>query len=835
MLLLGSAARGRTRHGGLFALLAKISSRDRARALPIRRYAHIQPHNESRIEDLRNIGIIAHVDAGKTTTTERMLFHSGVTRHLGNVDHGDTVTDFLPMERERGITIQSAAITFHWPVPKEGSNVHSRIVNLIDTPGHQDFRFEVDRCLPILDGAICVIDGVKGVEAHTERVWEAAQDFGIPRLLYVNKLDRDGASFRRSVIDIGSKLKGMPVVCNIPWWSKERLTGVIDIVDSVGYKWNADKGDAIAFDTAALHERLAEKPEVIEEIKIARERLVEQLCDHDETLLSKFLDAEEKCKLMESADIKAAIRRIVNKGDGSVIPVFAGSSLKNMGVEPLLDAVVDYLPSPKDRPEVEVQLGSEKMPLQAALAIDAKSHPKPHGKVPAHPRIGAVASVFKVVNDPARGMISFVRVYHGELSRKLSLWNSSVHSFEKPLGLMQISANKTQDIQHLTEGQIGAIVGLKGARTGDTLLTFPQHKSPPLPVKNLAIRPAVIPPAVAFVSIDPISPSAAKVAELALEKTSREDPSLRWSKDETTDQYVLSGMGKLHLEVAKHNLKTNYKVEGYWGGIEVDYKECILSPTDSHHAIYDRVVAGKEGKAGCSATVIPLEDHHKDTLSESCFERDGNVVHIRIPLGQGALPFDPEDVRPQLLNGALAGLSRGPRRGAPLHRCHVTITFDKNRDYYGNASGAHYFSAAYRAVGAALREAFNNNQIGLMEPVMKVNLMCPEDVAGTIQHDISSSAGGQVLEIVDEGKEQNQNPVDMSEIYAPPDPYDTVRSQKPNHTASRVLEIVAKVPLKSMLDYDDHLRSKTKGRHSMIMTLDTFERVTGHREKALEL
>ena len=738
------------------------------------------------------------------------------------------------MERERGITIQSAAITFKWPVPSQGSYVQSRTINLIDTPGHQDFRFEVDRCLPVLDGAICIIDGVKGVEAHTERVWEAAHDFKIPRLLYINKLDRDGASFRRSVMDIGGKLKGLPVVCNIPWWSKEKFTGVIDVIEFVGYRWHADKSSAIVFDTQRLHEQLEDKPQLLEEIETARERLVEQLCDRDEMLMEKFLAAEEAGSKVESKDIKAAMRRIVIIGDGSIIPVFAGASLRNMGIEPLLDAVVDYLPHPRDRPEVEVHVGSDKMPLQNALQLQVESHPKPHKKVAPLPRMGAIASVFKVVNDPIRGMMSFVRVYHGDLSRKLSLWNSSLHNWEKPTSLTQISANKTHDVQHIMQGHIGAVVGLKSARTGDTLLSFPQHKYPPVPLKNLTIRPAEIPPAVAFLSIEPISPLAEKVLEEALGKASKEDPSLRWSKEQDSDQFILSGMGKLHLEIARHHLKNDYKVEAYWGGIEIDFKECITGSSGPHHYVFDRVVAGKEGKAGCTATIVPLQEHHTDHLDEYCYQREGNVIHINIPVGLEGLSFDPDDVCPQLLNGALAALARGPRRGSPMHRCHVTLDFDSSKDYFGEVSASHLVGAAYRAVQNALRDSHREELIGYMEPIMKVNLNCPEDVAGAVQHDISSSAGGYVIEIIDEEKEQDVSSVRMSDIYAPPDPYATVRSLKPKEGATRMLEIVAKVPLVSMLDYDNHLRSKTKGRHSIIMTLDTFQRVPGHREKSLD-
>ncbi|KAL7627588.1 Ribosome-releasing factor 2, mitochondrial [Parahypoxylon ruwenzoriense] len=748
-----------------------------------------------------------------------MLYNCGALKHAGNVDHGDTVTDFLPMERQRGITIQSAAITFHWP-PKERSKLDSRqyIINLIDTPGHVDFRFEVERCMPVLDGAVCVIDGVEGVEAHTERVWSSAHEFKVPRIIFVNKLDRDGASFKKSVQDIGLKLNGTPLVCQIPWWAGETIRGVVDVITRSVVSWGGTK------DTPeALLEKTVEGT-IKDEIERARERLIEQLCEKDDALLEMWT---AHGKDLPDTAIKESIRRVVNEGEGSLIPVLAGSSLKNIGVVALLDAVKDYLPSPSDRPELEVRVGRTHQPLSHVLqAPKASKKPQPH--------VEALASVFKVVNDPRRGMLTFVRVYHGVLKKNTPMWNANLQHFERPLNMMQISAGQTIEIPHLSPGQIGAITGLKTARTGDTLLTFSSNKTSQTELATMQVRPPEIPPAVAFIVLDAFSPTSAKVLEAALENLSREDPSLRWSKDEKTEQYTLSGMGTLHLEVARDRLENHYKAEAYWGAISVDYKECLTAPTTTHRAVFDKVVAGKDGKAACSVVIEPLQEGRRDTLPEPYFERDGNIVQVEFP--QENHPFNMEATRQQLINGVISALARGPRRNSPMHQCLVTVTYDVATDFFGLTSAAHLVGAANKAARSALKEAYQQGSIGILEPVMRATIVCPEVSAGPVQHDIHSVRGGHVIEVKDmqETQVRDSGIVDASDIYAPPDPYEfqtTLRETQKGRL--RMLEITARVPFVEMLDYDNVLRSKTAGRHTLTMSLDTFERVTGPREKAL--
>ncbi|KAH7149935.1 P-loop containing nucleoside triphosphate hydrolase protein [Dactylonectria estremocensis] len=776
------------------------------------------------IQNIRNIGIIAHVDAGKTTTTERMLYYSGVTQRVGDVDSGNTVTDFLDLERERGITIQSAAITFNWPRQQDLlPGTQSKTVNLIDTPGHQDFRFEVDRCLPILDGAVCIIDSVKGVEAHTERVWASAHEFKVPRIVYCNKLDREGASFKKAVLEIGTRLKGWPLVCQIPWWEKEAFVGVIDVIDRVGYRWKSER-EKTRYDFPELQKKLSSSNQgLLTEIERARQSLVEGLADFDDAIMDEFLEENQN---INGSLIKQAIRRAIRSGEGQVIPVFAGSSFRHIGVEPLMDAVNDYLPNPEERPAAEVRVGSTKQRLDEVLASNRAGKSK----------IASIASVFKVLNHPKEGVISYVRVYHGTMSRNASSFNTHVLVNERPMGILQISANKTQDIQELSTGQIGALRGLKKARTGDTLITTVGGKPVPEGFRHVQIRPPEIPPPVAFLQVEPYGNVAAQQLQIALENTSREDPSLRWSRNPKTEQFTIQGMGKLHLDVSLYSMKQKYKIDADFGPIEVDYKECVTAPTQPQHTVFDRPVASKPGKASCTVTLMPLEEHNHDVLHQSSIERDGNIYQIAIPESEDShsLTFGIEEAEQQLLNGAIAGLARGPRRAAPIHGCLVTITLDTSHGACETPTGGHFSSAARIAVQAALKDAYEQEQISILEPIMLVHITCPEVAAGVVQHDVTAGAGGQVLEVNDRSVESTgDDHIDVTKIYTPPDPYDSVTTLRGKKSTTRMVEIVAKVPYKEMLDYDNHLRSKTAGRHSMTMSFDSFAKVVGHREKGL--
>ncbi|KAJ0113911.1 hypothetical protein J7T55_010155 [Diaporthe amygdali] len=748
------------------------------------------------------------------------------------------------MERERGITIQSAAISFNWPRAEDcGPGHHAKTINLIDTPGHQDFQFEVLRCMPVLDGAVCVMDSVKGVEAHTERVWAAAHQYQIPRLIFVNKLDRDGASFKKSVLDIASKLKAWPLVCQIPWWVGDDFVGVIDVIKRVGYKWSAG-GSKKFYNRDALRSALgSENPSLNKEVELAREQLIERLCEVDDDLTMVF--AEHGADLSNEA-VKLSIRRAISNGNGSVVPVFAGASLRNIGVEPLLDAVVDYLPNPHERPPIEVTTAQGTRRLEELIAKETTRLKQKGANV-------AVASVFKVVSDVHRGMLSFVRVYHGVLQRNAAMWNSSQRIAEKPLAMMQILADKHNDIPHLKVGAIGALAGLKKARTGDTIIISPEKATETL-IKSMQIRPATIPPAVTFISIEPFSATNEETLKNALTDASREDPSLRWTKDEKAGIYILSGMGLLHLEVAIDNLKKS-KVDALFGTIQVDYKECITSQSRPEQYTIDRAVAGKTGKAACTAFVEPVDTEQRteswrdratrlgftdleteDEFHHSSYERDGNIININIirPVHDPKL-FDVDTVCHNLQNGAVAALYRGPRKGYPLHGCSIEIVVDCAQDFFGGASPAHYQQASSHAVRNAFKNAHDMQKIGLLEPVMKVEIVCPEAAAAQVRHDLSSRHGGQVMETEDLNEAASgEGEIDLEQVYAPPDPYESVSTLRAHKKgATRMLKLKARVPLRDMLNYDQHLRSLTEGRHSIQMELDKFERVTANREKLL--
>lgn len=700
---------------------------------------------------------------------------------------------------------------------------------------------------------MCILDSVKGVETHTERVWESAQLSRIPRLLFVNKLDRDGASFRRSVQEVASRLRTWPLLCQIPWWQKDDFVGVVDVIHELGLKFSSTGTMSVISKESIARDN----PALVAEMEKARLRLVETLSEHDDRIMDEFLELE---KDVPSGSIKRAIRGLIMDGEARFTPVFAGASLRNIGVQPLLDAVVDYLPSPADRPPLELIAGSRTQMLPQILEQQVRKK----GHHQSQPPIVALGHVFKVVDDPRRGMMSWVRVYHGAFSRSSQMWNSNIHMFEKPQHILHVSAKDYHEIQHLPRGHIGAMTGLKSARTGDTLITFPGHQGQTAPetFRNVRIKAPEIPPAVAFIAIEPYTRTAGEKLEDALKRLSREDPSIRWTKDEKTEQLILSGMGLLHLEIAQDRLLTHYKIDresAMWGDIEVEYAECLLAPTGPYRAVYDRPVRDKPGKAACTATLEPLEAHHHDSLLESAVERDGNIIHIAIPLpdddngNASSLPFDPELVRQQLFNGAVAGLARGPRRSAAVRRCHVRITFDPATDFFGPgvSTGGHITNAALQAVRGALREAHDaRGQVGILEPFTLFRIHCPEEASHAIQHDLAAARGGQVLEVrkpedeeyayeEEEGQEgggaRRRAAIDVTKIYVPPDPYESVQSLRgPKKAVVRMLTIAGKAPLREMMKYDSQLRSMTGGRHTLQLDPGDFELVTGQREKILE-
>ncbi|KAJ9382952.1 hypothetical protein DTO063F5_5471 [Paecilomyces variotii] len=854
----------------------------------------------SDLDRTRNIGIIAHIDAGKTTTTERMLYYSGFTRRIGDVDDGSTVTDFLPAERARGITIQSAAITFHWPPQSAGDtgalspedlqakglprSATPHTINLIDTPGHADFTFEVVRSLRILDGAVCILDGVAGVEAQTEQVWHQASNYRIPRIIYVNKLDRDGAAFGRTVKEVGTRLAGWPAVCQIPWFEggNGRFTGVADAISLQGLLW-PEGGDGKAVKMFSLEQLKETDDRLAAELKRARIALIELLSEHDEVIVEKFFECEGDHLAVKPLDILDSLRRCLQTEGNKVIPVFAGASFRNMGVQPLLDAVVNLLPSPAETADPEVSIGNVKGSLQRLLSGDliieesqksgtrGKQKKKAISQAEAQNPISKLqgcALAFKVVNDAKRGVLVYIRVYSGSIDRNTLLFNTNLNVSERAPRLLKMYANDAVEVDSIPAGHIGVVVGLKQARTGDTLISYAGNKAtPPEPLNTLQLRPIDVPPPVFFASVEPHSLGEEKNVHEALAVLLREDPSLHVTIDEDSGQTLLSGMGELHLEIARDRLINDLKAKATMGRIEIGYRECALGQSIPITSIYDKEIAGRRGKAGCAAIVEPFDPMEPDTsgppedaiLVEA---RDGNQIVIRAPGldiekdRKGAeesrsLPshLDVQTLRTSLYNGCLAALARGPQFSFPMHSTKVTLTFDPVEHVFGNDTTPSALSSAARlATQSALKDLLTSSGGGtsLMEPVMNVIISVDEASLGAVVHDISSARGGHIVSLDEEipisstAVSSSPQPIeeaitiDESKIYAPPDPFGTasVGASIPSST-NQPRTITAKVPLKEMVGYLKHLRSLTSGRGTFVMSIDRFDRVSGPRQKAV--
>lgn len=603
-------------------------------------------------------------------------------------------------------------------------------------------------------------------------------------------------------------------------------------------------------------EQLAkDDPDFRSELLKARAALVEALCEYDEQLLETWLECGDDSLAVPPQAIRDSLRRCIIDGTGALIPVFAGASFRNIGVQPLLDAVNDLLPDPTERPEPEISLGSQKGSLSdllsGKLSVSTSANKQLSKRVASQTalvaQIEACALAFKVVNDPRRGVLVYIRVYSGSVKRNAALWNTNLHVTERAQRLLQMQASDAIEISHINAGQIGVIAGLKHARTGDTLISYPGQNpktGPPAPLDSLQLRPIDVPPPVFFAAIEPHSLSEEKNVAEILTLLLREDPSLHVNVDEESGQMLLSGMGELHLEIARDRLVNDFKAKATMGNIEISYRECVLAPIGTHRIVFDREIAGKKGKAGCEASIAPIDD---TTPQESyTIQRDGNTISIQVSPPShdpNSAPSLPQDlplaiVHESLINGAVAALARGPRRAFPLHASHVTLKLNPATDIFSSdTSPAALSSSARLAVQSALKESFSNNQIGLMEPVMNVTISCDESSLGAIVHDISSARGGHVLSLGTEGNENAAEglvAIDVKRIYAPPDPYASSGGGGGESSGpGQQRQVEARVPLKEMVGYLKHLRSLTGGRGTFVMSVDTFERLSGPREKAV--
>ncbi len=643
---------------------------------------------------VRNIGIIAHIDAGKTTTTERILFYAGRVHKLGEVHDGNTVMDWMEQEKERGITITSAATTCYWL---------DHQVNIIDTPGHVDFTVEVERSLRVLDGAIGVFCGVGGVQPQSETVWRQASSYKVPRLVFINKMDRMGASFDAVVAEIRERLGANAIPVQLPWGEEENFRGVIDLVHM----------QALSFKDSTLGV-MVERHEIPDALRAAAEasrgELVEKVAELDETVLETYLEEGDL-----SADVlQAGIRRgVVSNG---ITPVFCGSSLKNKGVQPLLDAVVHYLPSPLDVPPTE-------------------GH---------HPKSGAVikretddsgplsALVFKLANDPYLGRIAYVRVYAGILKKGQKAYNPRLQKSERIMGLMRVHADSREEIDALYSGEIGAVSGLKTATTGDTLCQ--EHD----PVELARIR---FPEPVMFMAVEPRSRADRDKLDAALQSLVDEDPTCHVKQNKETGQTVISGMGELHLEILRDRMLREFKVAANAGKPMVAYQETVTAKGESTH-VFDRDLGGQRHFAGVTVEVSPTA------------RGAGNTYEIAASNREFTSAFQ-EAVKMGLQDGAVTGvLSQYAVTDTLIRVTAVETDLEFSTD------------VAFRtAATMAFREAVQAASPVLLEPIMALEIVTPSDYMGDVLGDLSSRRG-KVTDMVAKGEQQAvHGKVPLSELF----------------------------------------------------------------------
>ncbi|MGE3189804.1 MAG: elongation factor G [Vicinamibacterales bacterium] len=630
------------------------------------------------LEKNRNIGNMAHIDAGKTTTTERILFYTGITYKIGEVHDGTAVMDWMEQEQERGITITSAATTCFW---------RDHRINIIDTPGHVDFTVEVERSLRVLDGAVAVFDAVSGVEPQSETVWRQADRYRVPRICFVNKMDRIGADFTKTLTQITSKLQGNPVAIQLPIGAEDKFLGVIDLVRM--------KAITYADDTMGAEPVIGEIPaDLLAEAQEYREKLVEKISEADDQLLEKYLGGEE----LTEAEIKAAIRKrvisSVREEDAPFVPVICGTAFKNKGVQPLLDAVVDYLPSPLDIPPVDgIDLNSkDEVTVQRRAADD-----EPFS-----------ALAFKIMTDPFVGQLTFFRVYSGKLNAGMSVLNSTKSKTERIGRILKMHANKREEIKEVYAGDIAAAVGLKSVTTGDTLC---DEKQPVL------LESMDFPEPVISLAIEPKTKADHDKLGQGMAKLMTEDPTFRVNTDEQTGQVVIRGMGELHLEIIVDRLKREFGVEASVGKPQVAYKETLTAPAEGDGR-FIRQTGGRGQFGHAKIRLMPLEPG-------SGYEFENKTVGGSIPK-EYIKPVD-EGIREALTRGILAGY--------PIDDVRIEL-------YDGSFHEVDSSEMAFKIAGSmAFQDAAKKAKPVLMEPVMRVEVVVPKDYLGDVMGDLASRRG----------------------------------------------------------------------------------------------
>jgi elongation factor G len=672
-----------------------------------------------KIEDYRNFGIMAHIDAGKTTTTERILYYTGKSHKIGEVHEGAATMDWMEQEQERGITITSAATTAFWKEKR---------LNIIDTPGHVDFTIEVERSLRVLDGAVCVLDSNQGVEPQTETVWRQGDKYKVPRIVFANKMDKVGADFFRCLKDIVDRLGAKPVAIQLPIGAEQQFKGIVDLVRMKGVVWDDESLGAKFHDIDI-------PADMLDQAREYREKLIEAAVELDDAAMTAYLDGKEP----DEATLKKLIRKATISG--AFYPVLCGSAFKNKGVQPLLDAVVDYLPSPLDVPAIK---GVDEKGNEITRRADDKEP--------------LALLAFKIMDDPFVGTITFCRIYSGVLTNGMAVINSTRDKKERIGRMLLMHANNREDIKEAFAGDIVALAGLKEVRTGDTLCD-PQHV--------VILEKMEFPDPVIEIAIEPKSKADQEKLGVALMKLAAEDPSFRVSTDQESGQTILKGMGELHLDIKVDILKRTYKVDANIGAPQVAYREKITRPTTVDYT-HKKQTGGSGQFARVKIVAEPGEP--------------GSGFHFENQIVGGAVP---KEYIPGVEKGLESVLGSGPIAGFPVVDLKVTLV---DGAYHDVDSSALAFEIASRA---ALREALQKGGPVLLEPIMKVEVVTPEDYTGSVIGDLNSRRG----QIQGQDMRGNAN------------------------------VITAMVPLANMFGYVNNLRSMSQGRATFTMQFDHYERV----------
>ncbi len=674
------------------------------------------------LSKFRNIGIMAHIDAGKTTTTERILYYTGITHKIGEVHEGTATMDWMEQEQERGITITSAATTCFW----EREGVDHRI-NIIDTPGHVDFTMEVERSLRVLDGAVAVFDGVAGVEPQSETVWRQADKYGVPRICFINKLDRAGASFDRSFESIISRLGANPVAIQIPIGLEDQLKGVVDLVKMKGLIWKDESKGA--------EYEVVEIPEDLKDAAVAaREKLIEAVASIDDDLMHKYLEGEE----ISEKEIRAGLRK--GTLELKLVPVVTGSAFKNKGVQTLLDAVVDYLPSPLDIPPVE------------------GTNPK-NGQIETRPPDASApfsGLVFKIMADKHLGQLSFVRIYSGAIKAGSYAYNPIKDGRERVGRLMRMHANKREDIEDASAGEIIAIGGMKQVTTGDTI----SDENKPIVLEAMEFPAPVI-----RVAVEPKTRQDQDKLGVALNRLAQEDPSFNVSTDQETGQTIIAGMGELHLEIIVDRMKREFGVEANVGKPQVAYRETITKPAPGKE-VYKKQTGGRGQFGHVEIEIEPAPG-------------EGFVFENKIT--GGAIPK--EYIKP-VEQGIRDAMERGFLAGYEMVDIRVRLVFGSYHEVDSDERSFHI------AGSLAFQDAVRKASPVLLEPIMRVEVVTPNDYTGAVNGDLNSRRG-------------------------------RIESMEPRVGGAQV--ITAFVPLSEMFGYTTDWRSATQGRATSTMHFERYE------------